>query len=191
MSIKVTVIYRDTAPGVRALADAVAAVAWNTGADIRLRRLPETVGSEQQRDGTAADPPATGGDLSWADVVLLGAPARDGDVVGLLRRLSWSGAPSDEWGCRAEEQVFGVFVTTPEPGTRHGGLMRSFAIVHPPLVGDPEGGPQRSTATLAAEAAPSCGIADPTLLSLDLARIQTRRCVEIAAALREERVVAV
>lgn len=32
---------------------------------------------------------------------------------------------------------------------------------------------------------------DPTLMSLDLVRIQTRRCVEIAAALRAERALAV
>ncbi|MYS87358.1 hypothetical protein [Embleya scabrispora] len=196
MSIKVAVIYHDTAECVRALADAVAAVAWNTGAEVRLRRLPEATPDRPPTDAKA-DPPATARDLTWADVVVLGAPARDGDVVALLRRLADSAiGPAtasaaremrDEWERRTEQQVFGVFVTTPAPGTRHGGLMRSFGIVHRPASGDTRNGPERSVAA----PAPSGGTDDPTLLSFDLARTQTRRCVAIAAALRAERALTV
>lgn len=76
----------------------------------------------------------------------------------------------------------------PEPGSAHGGLLRSFAIVYPRPAEGLGSGPQRSVATLAA-ALPG-GTGDPTLLSLDLARQQTRRCVEIAAELRAEGAVA-
>ncbi|WP_331770985.1 hypothetical protein OG948_45965 (plasmid) [Embleya sp. NBC_00888] len=200
MTIKVTVVYHDTAECVRALADAVAAVAWNTGADVRLRRLPEAEPDPKPAD-PRADPPATARDLSWADVVVLGAPARDRDVVALLRRLSDSAtAPATAsaaremrgaWERRTEEQVFGVFVTTPAPGTLHGGLMRSFGIVHRPAPGRCAREPERSVAILPPVTDLEGSTGDPTLMSLDLVRIQTRRCVEIAAALRAERALAV
>ncbi|MEU0940204.1 hypothetical protein [Embleya sp. NPDC005971] len=211
MPIKVTVIYRDTAEGVRAQADAVAAVAWNTGADVRLRRLPgartenpqpehpqgedpkaEQPHTEQAHADPKPDPPATARDLSWADVIVLGAPARDREVFALLRSLADSATASatesaaremrNEWERRSAQQVFAVFVTTPAPGTRHGGLIHSFAITYRPAPGSPDPAPQRSITTLTPTPAD-----DPTLLSLDLARIQTRRCVELAAALRAAR----
>ncbi|MFE3202095.1 hypothetical protein [Embleya sp. NPDC059237] len=197
MSIKVTVIYHDTDTCVRAMADAVAAVAWNTGADIRLRRLPEAEPAAP-RDGTKADPLATVGDLTWPDVVILGAPARDGDIVALLHRLTRSATASasdaaardmrDSWQRRSCEQVFGVFVTSPAPDTRHGGLMRSFAIIRPRFPTDDDPHPRRSIATLTEPTTRASTTDDPTLLSLDLARIQTRRCVELAALLRADRV---
>lgn len=200
MTIKVTVVYHDTVECVRALADAVAAVAWNTGAEVRLRRLAEAESNLKPAD-PRADPPATARDLSWADVVVLGAPARDRDVVALLRRLSDSAtAPATAsaaremrgaWERRTAEQVFGVFVTTPAPGTLHGGLMRSFGIVHRPAPGRCASEPERSVAVLPPATDLEGGTGDPTLMSLDLVRIQTRRCVEIAAALRAERALAV
>ncbi|MFI6580996.1 hypothetical protein [Embleya sp. NPDC050493] len=200
MSIKVAVIYHDTAECVRALADAVAAVAWNTGAEVRLRRLPEPTPDRPPTDAKA-DPPATTRDLTWADVVVLGAPARDGDVVALLRRLADSAtapatAPAahemrDEWERRTEQKVFGVFVTAPAPGTLHGGLMRSFGIVYRPVTGDSTSRPKHSVAAPTPASPPAGGTEDPTMLSFDLARTQTRRCVEIAATLRAERTLTV
>jgi NAD(P)H dehydrogenase (quinone) len=96
MSLKVAVIYYSSTGNVHALAEAVAEGAAETGAEVRLRRVPELAPPEAidsnprwraHADATAHIPVATHDDLRWADAYAFGTPARYGNVSSQLKQF--------------------------------------------------------------------------------------------------------
>jgi multimeric flavodoxin WrbA len=100
---RVAVIYHSDG-GIRALAGAVAAGARAAGAQVRLRQV----------GGAGPVPPATPEDLSWADAVAFGGPARAGGMsTALLRFVEDAEARrSDGW---LAGKATTAFTTTARP----------------------------------------------------------------------------
>jgi NAD(P)H dehydrogenase (quinone) len=90
----VSVIYYSSTGTNAALAKAVAEGASSSGAEVRVRLVPETVAPEIIKqnakwqafvDATQAEPKATVYDLEWADAVVFGSPTRYGNVTAQLK----------------------------------------------------------------------------------------------------------
>ncbi|GAB2441646.1 NAD(P)H:quinone oxidoreductase [Nocardia tengchongensis] len=96
MLVKVAVIYYSATGTVHALAQAVAAGAAASGAEVRLRRVAELApGSaidqnplwRKHSDATAAIPEASLEDLAWADALAFGTPTRFGAPAAQLKQF--------------------------------------------------------------------------------------------------------
>ncbi|MFD3331303.1 NAD(P)H:quinone oxidoreductase [Streptomyces sp. NPDC058700] len=95
MSVKVAVIYYSATGTVHQLAQAVAEGAEKTGAEVRLRRVPELAPDtaidanpawRAHLDATGDVEVATLDDLEWADAYALGSPTRFGNVAAQLKQ---------------------------------------------------------------------------------------------------------
>ncbi|MFE3753148.1 NAD(P)H:quinone oxidoreductase [Nocardia tengchongensis] len=96
MLVKVAVIYYSATGAVHALAQAVAAGAAASGAEVRLRRVAELApGSaidqnplwRKHSDATASVPEASLEDLAWADALAFGTPTRFGAPAAQLKQF--------------------------------------------------------------------------------------------------------
>ncbi len=96
MPARIAVIYYSATGSVHALAEAVADGAAATGAEVRLRRVEETVSPEvvagnpawqATADRTAAVPIADHDDLIWANGLAFGTPSRFGATASQLKAL--------------------------------------------------------------------------------------------------------
>lgn len=97
MASRIAVIYYSSTGSVHALAQAVAEGAEETGAEVRLRRVPELAPAEAIEDNPAwkAHVDATSGsvaeasidDLDWADGYALGTPTRYGNPSAQLKQF--------------------------------------------------------------------------------------------------------
>lgn len=194
--MNVSIIYYSATGTVHSLAQAAAEGAAKAGAEVRLRRVAETAPQEavasrpeweQHLRATADVPLAAHDDLTWADVVLLGTPTRFGNPASQLRAFVETTGPLWFQGLLAGK-VYSAFTAS---NTRHGGqestilaLANTFyhwgGIIVPPGYTDPvqfQSGNPYGTSHVAGD-----GVPDD--VTLEAARHQARRCVEVAAALK-------
>ena len=85
---KVLVLYYSTYGHIEQMAEAVAAGAREAGAEVSVRRVPETVPEEVARNGhfklDQAAPVATVAELETYDAIILGTPTRYGRISSQL-----------------------------------------------------------------------------------------------------------
>jgi NAD(P)H dehydrogenase (quinone) len=123
---RIAVIYYSATGNVYRLARAVAEGAETTGAEVRVREVPELfpemVISQNQhwgkhRSELKDEPPATLDDLEWADGVAFGTPTRFGNVAAQLKMfLDQAGALWEEG--KLTNKVITAFTSSQ---TAHGG----------------------------------------------------------------------
>ncbi|MCZ2828889.1 NAD(P)H:quinone oxidoreductase [Modestobacter sp. VKM Ac-2986] len=97
MPTKIAVIYYSSTGNVHQLAAAVAEGAASTGAEVRLRRVPETAPAgaiasnplwQAHVDATAGEvQEATPADMEWADGYALGSPTRFGTPAAQMKQF--------------------------------------------------------------------------------------------------------
>ncbi|MGD9932607.1 MAG: NAD(P)H:quinone oxidoreductase [Dehalococcoidia bacterium] len=193
----VAVIYYSATGNVYRLAEAIAAGARETGAEVRLLKATETapydaiVRNQRWADhatATAAIPEATLADIEWADALVLGSPTRFGNIASQLKALI-----DQTGGLWAQGKMAGKVASGfTSASTAHGGLettiialFHTFAswgcIIVPPGYADPiqmqQGNPYG--ASFVAKRGTT-----PGELELTSARFQGRRVAEVAAKLR-------
>lgn len=127
MSSKLAVIYYSSTGHVHTLASAIAEGAVEAGAEVRVRRVAETVAFDQiqQNEQWAAHlrsveetvPLATHEDLEWADAYAFGTPTRFGTPAAQLKAFIDSTGPLWANGVLASKPVT-VFTSAQNP---HGG----------------------------------------------------------------------
>ncbi|MEN3537927.1 NAD(P)H:quinone oxidoreductase [Microbispora sp. ZYX-F-249] len=198
--VNVAIVYYSATGTVYALARAAAEGAEKAGARVRLRKVaetapPEAVGSRPEwaahlRD-TADVAEAVHDDLEWADAVLFGTPGRFGNPAGQLRAFIETTGPLWYQG-KLADKVYSAFTAS---STAHGGqestllaLGNTFyhwgGIIVPPGYTDPvqfKSGNPYGTSHVSGDGAPG-------EVSLEAARHQARRVVDIAALLKAGRV---
>jgi NAD(P)H dehydrogenase (quinone) len=198
-TVHVAVVYYSASGTVYTLAQAVAEGAGKAGADVRLRKVaelapPEAVEAnpawaQHQRD-TADVPEVRHDDLEWADAVLFGTPTRFGSPASQLRQFIDTTGPLWFQG-KLADKVYSAFTAS---NTAHGGqestllaLGNTFhhwgGIIVPPGYTDPvqfQAGNPYGTSHVA-------GAGAPGEVTLEAARHQARRVVEVAAALKAGR----
>lgn len=198
--VNVSIIYYSATGNVHALALAAAEGAEKAGAEVRLRKVAETATEEvissrpewaQHVRDTADVAEVSHADLEWADVVLFGTPTRFGNPVSQIRAFVETTGPLWFTG-KLAGKVYSAFVAS---NTAHGGqestilaMANTFyhwgGIIVPPGYTDPvqfqTGNPYGTSHTAG-------GGATPSDLTLQAARHQARRAVEIAAALKAGR----
>jgi NAD(P)H dehydrogenase (quinone) len=197
--VNVAIIYYSATGTVHALAQAAADGAEKAGAQVRLRKVAElapaaainAVPAWSQHLADAVDiTQASIDDLSWADAVLLGTPSRFGTPAGQLKTFIDSAGPLWRAGSLANK-VYTAFTAS---GTAHGGqestilaLSNVFyhwgGIIVPPGYTDPiqrQSGNPYGTSHVA-------GDGPPDGVSLEAARYQARRVVDITALLKAGR----
>jgi len=195
---KVLVLYYSTWGHVETMAKAVAEGATAAGADVTVKRVPETMPEETAKaihaklDQTA--PVASPNELADYDAIIFGTPTRFGNMCGQMRNfLDQTG------GLWAKGALIGkvgsVFAST---GTQHGGQETTITSFHTTLfhqgmivVGLPysnagltnmneiTGGTPYGATTLAN----GDGSRQPSENELTLARAQGKHVAEIAAKL--------
>ena len=136
---RIAVVYYSSTGNVHAIAAALARGATDAGAEVRLRRVPETVPDgvvdrdpawRAHLDATADVPPATLDDLVWADGLAVGTPTRFGNVAAQLKQfLDTTGGI---WSAgHLAGKAFTGFTST---GERHGGqestLLALYHVAH-------------------------------------------------------------
>ncbi|MGI8632265.1 MAG: NAD(P)H:quinone oxidoreductase [Solirubrobacterales bacterium] len=136
MSAKIAVIYYSATGNVHKLAMEVVAGAEEHGAEVRLRRAPETAPREaiESRDewrehvDTVASEieEATNDDLDWADGLALGSPTRYGSVTSQLQSFIDQTGPLWQEGKLADKAAT-AFTSSQ---TAHGGLETTIVSVH-------------------------------------------------------------
>jgi NAD(P)H dehydrogenase (quinone) len=203
-AVNAAIIYYSATGTVYALAQAIAEGAEKTGAIVRLRKVAETASPEtvnakpawaQHMRDTADIAEARLEDLEWADAVIFGTPTRFGNPTSQLRAFMESPAVLWYHG-RLAGKVYSAFTAS---NTAHGGqestilaLGNTFyhwgGIIVPPGYTDPaqlrsgqfRSGNPYGTSHVAGDGAPG-------EVTLQAARHQGRRVVEVAAALKAGR----
>lgn len=201
-SIKAAVIYYSATGNVHRLAEAALAGAQATGAETRLRKVRELApevainGNEAWKahlEATTDVSTAVVDDLTWADVVIFGAPTRFGNVPSQFQQFLDLTGPAWAEG-KLADKVYTAFTSSQ---TRHGGqesTLLSFyttlyhwgGIVVPP--GFTDAIQFRSGNPYGASHVTGDG-AFPDETTLEAASYQARRAVEVAAALQTGRAV--
>jgi NAD(P)H dehydrogenase (quinone) len=197
-TIKLAVIYYSSTGSVYALARAAAEQGEKVGASVRLRRVRETAppSAVQSRPEWAATveamkevPEATIDDIDWADAVMLGVPTRFGLPASQLGAFIDTTGPLWQRGALADK-VYSGFTAS---GTKHGGQESTLlALSH---VFQHWGGilvaPGYTNAVQYTSGRPygaghvAGGGTPPGDVELDTVRHQTRRMIEVAAALHQ------
>ncbi|MFB8275394.1 NAD(P)H:quinone oxidoreductase [Nocardia colli] len=195
--INVAIIYYSATGSVHALAQASADAAEKLGATVRLRRVhelapPEAIAANPRWAAhfaaTRDIPEAVVGDMEWADVILFGSPTRFGLPAAQLKQyIDLAGGLWARGGL--VNKVCSAFTST---GTAHGGqettilaIANTFyhwgAIIVPPGYADPiqhKSGNPYGTSHVSDN-----GAIAPGETELAAMEFQTRRAVEVAAAL--------
>lgn len=202
MAVNLLIAFYSRGGVTEALALAVAEGAKASGADVRLRRVPDIVSEEikakvsgwkehAERMAAAYGPP-TLDDALWADAIIFGSPTRFGNVSAELK--AFIDSLGSLWAKGAlNGKAGGVFGST---STIHGGNESTLLSLYHPLAhlgfiivptgyADPSlfkaGSPYGATSVSYNKDAP------PTEDDLVVARFQGRRTVEVAAALKQAR----
>lgn len=201
MSVKVSVVYYSSTGGVHRLARAVAEGAVSAGADVRVRRTAELAPDaaidanprwREHVDAVAREVPlATLDDLEWADAYAFGTPTRFGSVAAQLKQFLDATTGLWQRGVLADKPVT-AFTSA---HNTHGGNETTLAslnnvfihwgsvIVAPgytePLVYAAGGNPYGTSFV--------SGVSEhPTEATLEAARYQGRRLVDIASRLSSQ-----
>jgi NAD(P)H dehydrogenase (quinone) len=201
--MKIMIVYYSTYGHVHTMAEAIAEGAGQVeGAEVVLRRVPETLPNEVLRDMGAVEaqksfehvPEASVDELATADAVIFGTPTRFGNMCGQMRQFL--DATGQLWQTGAlVGKVGGVFTST---ATQHGGQESTILSFHTTLlhhgfvvVGLPytfqgqlrtdeiSGGSPYGAATIAG----TSGERTPSENELEGARFQGRHIAEIAKKL--------
>jgi NAD(P)H dehydrogenase (quinone) len=172
----VAVIYYSKTGSVRALAEAAAEGAVESGAEVRLLPADE----------------ATHGDLEWADVVLFGTPSHYGTIAAEVKQFI--DGTGELWiAGKLADKVYGAFVSG---SSAHGGqetTLLTFAIIFshwggiivPPGFTAPIPTPVHFESGNPHGASHVAGMGTlPGPVALDAARYQAQRAVRVAALLR-------
>lgn len=195
---KVLVLYYSTYGHIEQMAYAAAEGARSAGADVVVKRVPETVPREIAEGshfklGQPA-PIATVDELPDYDAIIFGTPTRYGNMAAQMK--SFIDATGGLWATGAlNGKVAGVFASS---ATQHGGqestiltflpvlLHLGFVVVGLPYafqaqmgVGEVMGNSPYGASTIAA----GDGSRQPSAVELDGARFQARHIAEIAAKL--------
>ena len=200
--VHAAIIYYSATGTVYALAQAAAEGAEKAGAHVRLRKVAELASPEaisakpawsQHLRDTADVAEASLDDLAWADVVLFGTPTRFGNVASQLKAFIDTTASLWVQG-RLADKVYSAFTASNTP---HGGQEATLlalgnvfyhwgGIIVPPGYTDPvqfKSGNPYGTSHVS-------GDGPPGDVTLEAARYQARRAVEVAAALKAGRAAA-
>ncbi len=195
---KILVLYYSTWGHLETMAEAVAAGAKEAGADVVVKRVPETMPAETlsaiHAKTDQAAPVATPGELADYDAIIFGTPTRFGNMCGQMRNfLDQTG------GLWAKGALIGkvgsVFIST---GTQHGGQETTITSFHTTLfhhgmvvVGVPYSNPELTnmneitggTPYGASTLAGSDGSRKPSANELAIARAQGKHVATITAKL--------
>lgn len=194
---KVLVLYYSMYGHIETMANAVAEGARAAGADVTVKRVPETIPEEQARKiGVKLDqaaPVATVEELPGYDAIIVGAPTRFGNVPGQMRNfwdqtggLWMKGALVDKvasmftstaTGSGNESTIIGFMSQFMHHGMVYVGL--PFAAPELSDISEPRGGSAWGAATLAAPD----GSRQPSAKELALAKFQGGHVAKIAAKL--------
>ena len=197
MSINCAIIYYSATGTTYALAKAIEEGARSAGAEVRLRKVKELAPEEAirsnqgwvaHRKATQNVAEATLEDLEWADAVIFGTPTRYGLPAAQLKQFIDQTGPLWSQG-KLVDKIMSSFTTT---ATAHGGhettltaLNNTFyhwgAIIVAPGYVDPiqfESGNPYGTSF-----ASNNGELSPDETTLEAARFQGRRVVEVASRL--------
>ena len=124
--MRLAVIYYSATGHLHAMAQRLAATGERSGAEVRLRQVPELAPAEaiasnaawsQHFDSTKDEPKATAEDIVWADAVLLGTPTRYGNVASQLKQFLDTLGPQWQRGELADKAYAGFVASM----TAHGG----------------------------------------------------------------------
>lgn len=195
---KVLVLYYSFYGHIEKMAEAVAEGARAAGAQVDLKRVPETIPEDILKNAGAklnqAAPVATVDELPNYDAIIFGTPTRFGNMISQMRNfLDQTGS---HWASGALiGKVGSVFASS---ATQHGGQESTILTFHPTLlhhgmvvVGLPyscqqqmgldeiKGGSPYGASTIAG----SQGERMPSEQELEMARFQGRHVAEIAAKL--------
>ena len=196
---KVLVLYYSTYGHIETMANAVAEGARAAGAEVAVKRVPETVPEEVAKGAhfklDQAAPVATVDELADYDAIIFGAPTRFGTVASQMRAFidqtgglwftgkligkvgsAFTSSATQHGG--QESTLLGFLPTLLHHGMVVVGLPYSFAG----QMGLDEiiGGSPYGASTIAA----GDGSRQPTVTDLDAARFQGRHVAEIAAKLK-------
>ncbi|GAA5263790.1 NAD(P)H dehydrogenase (quinone) [Acidiphilium sp. MT5] len=195
---RILVLYYSTWGHLETMAEAVAAGAKEAGAEVVVKRVPETMPAETlsaiHAKTDQAAPVATPSELADYDAIIFGTPTRFGNMCGQMRNfLDQTG------GLWAKGALIGkvgsVFIST---GTQHGGQETTITSFHTTLfhhgmvvVGVPYSNPELTnmneitggTPYGASTLAGSDGSRKPSANELAIARAQGKHVATIAAKL--------
>ncbi|PSC04961.1 NAD(P)H:quinone oxidoreductase [Alsobacter soli] len=196
---KVLVLYYSSYGHIETMAKAVAEGAREAGAEVALKRIPETIPTEVAKSfgfKTEHDTPeATVAELPEYDAIIFGSPTRFGNVAGQMRTFF-----DQTGGLWAQGKLIGkvgsIFTSS---ATQHGGQESTILSLIPTLlhhgmvvVGLPysfagqmgleeiKGGSPYGASTIAG----GDGSRQPSAVELDAARFQGRHVAQIAGKLR-------
>ncbi|WP_017612014.1 NAD(P)H:quinone oxidoreductase [Nocardiopsis salina] len=196
--VKLSIVYYSSTGTIAEIAHFLAAEAEAAGAEVRLRRAaelaPDTAidANPDWRNNVEADrhtPEATPDDVVWADAVLFGTPTRFGNVASQLKQFLDALGGQWQQGLLADK-VYSGFVSS---STQHGGqestLLALYNTIHhfggilvAPGYTDGskfvDGNPY-GTGHVAGQGELKVGD-----VTKDAARVQVRRAVSVAAALK-------
>ncbi|MGW3965292.1 NAD(P)H:quinone oxidoreductase [Amycolatopsis sp. NPDC005003] len=135
MSIRILVVYYSSTGNTAGLAESLAAGARETGADVRVRTVPETVPAEAIArnprwqawvDSGPHHELATLADLEWADGLAVGSPTRFGGPAAQLK--SYLDSTGGLWAQgKLADKVATSFTTA---STAHGGLESTLLAIN-------------------------------------------------------------
>lgn len=196
---KILVLYYSSYGHIERLAQEVAAGAREAGAEVAIKRVPETVPAEiAKKSGFKLDqkaPIATVEELAGYDGIIFGTPTRFGNMAGQMK--SFIDQAGSLWLRGAlVGKVAGVFTSS---ATQHGGQESTILTFHPVLLhlgfviaglpyafqgqmghGEVMGNSPYGASTIAG----GDGSRQPSAVELEGARYQGRHIAQIAAKLR-------
>lgn len=198
--MKVLVLYYSAYGHIRTMAEAVAAGAREAGAEVTVKRVPETLPPELQKQlgiVAAADVPvATVDELPGYDAVIFGTPTRFGNMTAQMR--AFLDATGGLWAKGAlVGKVGSVFTSS---ATQHGGQESTILSFHTTLlhhgmvivglpyafqgqmgVDEVKGGSPYGASTIA----DGDGSRQPSAVELEAARFQGKHVAQIAGKLAQ------
>ena len=207
---KVAIVYYSGTGNIHKLASAAAEAAEKTGAETRLRRIPEFVDGSlapeftewtqawsEHAEATKDVPTASVDDLDWADAVLWGSPGRFGLIAPQVKHFMELAWPLHSRRGLVNK-VMSSFTST---GSPHGGQESTIlslnnvfyhwgAIIVAPGVADDiqlapsNGNPYGVSSVSGPKAVPGRLAENVTEDNVAAIAYQTRRVIEIATALR-------
>lgn len=195
-NVKLSIIYYSATGTIHSMAKRLAEAGQKAGAEVRVRQVPELAPPEaiasnaawsQHFDQTKDEPKATPDDIAWSDAVIFGSPTRYGNIASQLKQFLDTLGPQWLQGLLSDKVYAGITSSQTAHGGQETTLLALYntmyhfgGVIVPPGYTDPiqfmSGNPYGTSAVV--------GDARPGEVSLEAARHQARRVVEVAAALK-------